>query len=152
MQAESLTTDNRGVLAKLPGIAFKLIGVVVVAIGLGEAALVAAASAAPPESGSFGAYAVVEGTSKFGYSWDKKTQKEADDAALKGCASDKCKIVFRTKAKQCGALAFTADGKAWGGARRDKSDAAETAAKENCQKQTKDPKDQCEIRASRCNR
>ena len=38
----------------------------------------------------------------------------ADEAALKGCKTDKCKVVFRTGPKICGAIALTADDKVWG--------------------------------------
>ena len=73
----------------------------------------------------------------------------ADDAALKGCATGNCKIVFRTGPKECGAIAMSENGKVWGGAKRDQRAAAELAAIENCQKRTSG---QCKVRGGECNR
>ncbi len=79
------------------------------------AALALVAGAAPAQA-AFGAFAYDEATGKYGASWNEPDEKAAEEAALKGCASDKCKIVFRTKAGQCGAIAATENGKIWGGA------------------------------------
>jgi hypothetical protein len=98
---------------------------------------------------AYGAFALDGDAHKYGYSWNKESAKEADEAALKGCATDKCKVVFRTGPKQCGAIALGADEKAWGGARRDNRDAAELAAIKNCQGHTSG---QCKVRASECNK
>ncbi len=102
-----------------------------------------------PAFAEFGAFAYDQAAGKYGVSWNEKTQKAADDAALKGCATDKCKVVFRTGAGQCGAIALTEDGKTWGGARRPQRDAAQLAAIENCQKRTGG---QCKVRGAECNR
>jgi Domain of unknown function (DUF4189) len=104
---------------------------------------------AGPAVAAYGAFALDGDAHKYGYSWNKESAREADDAALKGCATDKCKVVFRTGPKQCGAVALGADGKAWGGAQRDRRDAAELAAMNNCQEHTSG---QCKVRASECNR
>jgi hypothetical protein len=109
---------------------------------------VALAQAAPALA-AYGAFALDGDAQKYGYSWNKETAKEADEAALKGCATDKCKVVFRTGPKECGAIALGPDGKAWGGARRDTKDAAELAAMKNCQEHTSG---QCKVRASECNK
>lgn len=106
-------------------------------------------TAATPAFAAYGAFAHDESTGKYGFSWNEKSQNEADQAALKGCASDKCKVVFRTAAGQCGAIALNPDGKVWGGAKRPKRDAAELAAIENCQKRTPG---QCKVRGAECNR
>jgi hypothetical protein len=98
---------------------------------------------------AYGAFAYDEGAHKYGYSWNENSQSAADAAALKGCGTAACKVVFRTGPKQCGAIAMTPDGTVWGGAWRDQRDAAELAAIENCQKRTKD---QCKVKASECNR
>ena len=98
---------------------------------------------------AFGAFAYDEGAHKYGYSWNEDSERAADAAALKGCGTTACKVVFRTGPKECGAIAMTPDGKVWGGAKRDKRDAAELAAIENCQKRTKE---QCKVKASECNR
>lgn len=108
--------------------------------------LLAQASAA---FAAYGAFALDEDAHKYGYSWNRESAKEADDAALKGCATDKCKVVFRTGPKQCGAIALSADAKVWGGARRSARDAAELAAMKNCQEHISG---QCKVRASECNK
>jgi Domain of unknown function (DUF4189) len=102
-----------------------------------------------PAFAAYGAFALDDGAHKYGYSWNKESAKEADEAALKGCATDKCKVVFRTGPKQCGAIALGADEKAWGGAQRNTKDAAELAAMKNCQEHTSG---QCKVRASECNK
>ena len=114
----------------------------------GFAALLVTLAAGPAFAG-YGAFAHDEATGKYGFSWNEKTQNDADKAALKGCASDKCKIVFRTGPGQCGAIAMNPDGKIWGGALRPKRDAAELAAIENCQKRTPG---QCKVKGAECNR
>jgi clan AA aspartic protease (TIGR02281 family) len=102
---------------------------------------------APPYA-SFGAFGYDETTGRYGYSWNEKTQQLADEEALKGCGSDTCKVVFRTGPGECGAIAMTGNGKVWGGARRPRRDAAESAAVENCQKRTSS---QCRLSGSKCN-
>jgi hypothetical protein len=102
-----------------------------------------------PALAAYGAFPLDSDAQKYGYSWNKETAKEADEAALKGCATDKCKVVFRTGPKQCGAIALGPDGKAWGGAQRDNRDAAELAAMKNCQEHTSG---QCKVHASECNK
>lgn len=108
-------------------------------------------AAGAPAFAANGAFAHDEASGKFGYSWNEENERKAEAAALKGCASDKCKIVFRTGAKQCGAIAMTQDGKIWGGATRPKRDAAEKAAVENCQKRTSTSAGQCKVRGAECN-
>lgn len=112
-------------------------------------AMIAVVASARPALAAYGAFAYDEGAHKFGYSYNEATQKAADDAALKGCSSGGCKIVFRTGPQQCGAIATGDEGKVWGGARRDKRDAAELAAMQDCQKRFSG---QCKIKASECNR
>ena len=107
------------------------------------------AGAATPAFAEFGAFARDEASGKLGLSWGKETQKQADAAAMKDCGESSCKIIFRTRAKQCSAVATAQEGKAWGASRRDHKDAAELAAMNDCQKRTKG---QCKVRASGCNR
>jgi hypothetical protein len=114
-------------------------------------AALAMVAGAPPASAAFGAFAYDEATGKYGASWNQATEKAADAAALKGCASDKCKIVFHTAAGQCGAIAATEDGKAWGGAKRPKREEAEKAALANCQKRVK-AGSQCKVKTADCNK
>lgn len=118
-------------------------------IGAGFAAFLIGL-AATPALAAHGAFAHDEATGKYGYSWNEESERRAEEAALKGCASDKCKIVFRTGAGQCGAIATTNNGKVWGGAARPKRDAAEKAAVENCRKRT--TSGQCQLRGSECNK
>jgi hypothetical protein len=113
----------------------------------GFAALVALS--ATPAFAGYGAFAHDPSTGKYGFSWNEKSQHAADDTARKGCATDKCKVVFRTGPGQCGAIAMIPDGTAWGGATRPKRDAAELAAIENCQKRTGG---QCKVKGAECNR
>jgi clan AA aspartic protease (TIGR02281 family) len=97
----------------------------------------------------YGAFAHDERSGRFGLSWNQAAPSGADEAALKGCASDSCKVVFRTGPRQCGAIALTEDGKVWGGATRAKRDEAELAALQNCQKRIPG---QCKLRGAECNR
>jgi hypothetical protein len=113
------------------------------------AATTAVDPGASPLVGSVGAFAYDENSGKYGFSQNQQTESQADAAALKGCASNACKVVFRVGPNQCGAFATTEDGKVWGGARRDQRNAADSAAIGNCQKRTTA---QCKIHGSECNR
>jgi clan AA aspartic protease (TIGR02281 family) len=97
----------------------------------------------------YGAFAHDEQSGRFGMSWNQDAASGAEEAALKGCASQTCKVVFRTGPNQCGAIALTEDGKVWGGATRAKRDEAELAALQNCQKRIPG---QCKLRGAECNR
>jgi len=117
-------------------------------IVVGFSAILVMLAAAPAFAG-YGALARDDDSGKFGLSSNEETQTKADDVAMKICGSDKCKIVFRTVARECGAIATTEDSKVWGGAKRSQKAAAELAAMENCQKRVKG---QCKIRGADCNR
>lgn len=104
---------------------------------------------AAPAWASYGALAQDQTSGKFGLSWNKQTQKEADEAAMKDCGESSCKIVFRTHSRQCGAIATAEKGNAWGAAYRGGRDAAALAAMNDCQKRTSG---QCKVRAAGCNR
>ena len=106
-------------------------------------------AAAPPAFAEHGAFAHDDATGKYGFSWNEANQRQADDAAIKGCNTTGCKIVFRVGPKKCGAIAMTDDGKIWGGADRPTKSAAELAAMQNCQKRTKV---QCAVKGAECNR
>ncbi len=112
---------------------------------------VALAAGAAPAFASYGAFAYDDASGKYGASWNQASEKEADATALKGCASQNCKIVFRTGAGQCGAVAATENGKAWGGAKRPKREEAEKAAIANCQKRVKAGA-QCKVKTADCNK
>jgi hypothetical protein len=115
----------------------------------GFAAFLMAASA--PAFAEYGALARDGTSGKFGLTWGKATQKEADEAATKDCGGDACKIIFQTKARQCGAIATSEKegSSAWGGGVKATADAAQLAALKGCQKRTAS---QCKVRASGCNR
>ena len=112
------------------------------------AALFVLANAAPAFA-EYGAFARDDASGKYGLSWNEANQKQAEDAAIKGCNTSGCKVVFKVGPKQCGAIALTDDGKIWGGAVRPTKAAAELAAMQNCQKRTKVP---CAVKGAECNR
>jgi clan AA aspartic protease (TIGR02281 family) len=97
----------------------------------------------------YGAFAHDDTSGRYGASWNQVSRARADEAALKGCASESCKIVFRMAAGQCGAIAMTENGKVWGGATRSDHETAERAAVENCEKRTTGS---CKARSVQCNR
>lgn len=118
-------------------------------LAAGFSVLLTALAAAPAFAG-YGALARDDASGKFGLSWDKQTQKLADESATKDCGESSCKIVFRTQARQCGAIATAESGNAWGASDRgNRKDAVELAAMKGCQKRTSG---QCKVRASGCNR
>src|SRR5262249_25602846 len=97
----------------------------------------------------YGAFAHDAQNGRFGLSWNQDAPAGADEAAIKGCASDTCKVIFRTGPHQCGAIALTEDGKVWGGASRAQREEAELAALQNCKKRVPG---QCKLRGAECNR
>jgi hypothetical protein len=119
-----------------------------ITIALGIAAFLAGAAAGPAFAG-YGALAHDDASGKYGLSANEETQSKADDVAMKICGGDKCKVVFRTVAKECGAIATAESGNAWGAGKRPQRAAAELDAIQNCQKRTKG---QCKPRAAECNR
>ena len=118
-------------------------------LSVGFAVTLFALGSAAPAFAEYGAFARDEATGKYGFSWNEANQKQADDAAIKGCNTTGCKVVFQVGPKQCGAIAQTDDAKIWGGAKRPTKAAAELAAMQNCQKRTKV---QCAVKGSECNR
>jgi hypothetical protein len=114
-------------------------------IALGFSAMVAAT----PAFAGYGALAYDDASKKYGLSSNEESQTKADDVATKICGSDKCKIVFRTVARQCGAIATEEGSSAWGAGKGPQRAAAELDAMTNCQKRTKS---QCKLREWACNR
>jgi hypothetical protein len=110
-------------------------------------------AAAAPALAGYGALAHDEASGKYGLSSNEETQSKAEEVAKKICGSDSCKIVFRTAAKECGAIAMVSEAKgpnpAWGAGKHGQRGTAELAAMTNCQKHTKS---QCKIRGVECNR
>ena len=117
-------------------------------IAAGFAAVSLLLAAGPALAGN-GALAFDESTRKYGLSANEESQSKADDVAIKECASDKCKIVFRTGARECGAIALAGSGNGWGAGKHLQKATAELAAMTNCQKHTAG---QCKIRSAECNR
>jgi hypothetical protein len=119
-------------------------------IAVGFSAVLAMLAATPAFAG-YGALAYDEQAKKYGLSSDEVSQTKADDVATKECGSDKCKIIFRTTARQCGAIATEPPeaGTAWGGGKGPQRATAELDAVTNCQKRTKG---QCKVREAACNR
>ena len=115
------------------------------------AALALIAGAAPAQA-AFGAFAYDEATGKYGASWNEPDEKAAEEAALKGCASDKCKIVFRTKAGQCGAIATTENGKIWGGATRPKARGRRKSRTRELRETARRRRQQCKVKTAECNK
>ncbi|HWB52055.1 MAG TPA: DUF4189 domain-containing protein [Stellaceae bacterium] len=114
-------------------------------------ALAVMLTAAGPAFAASGAIAYDQATGRYGLAWNKATQQQANDAAMKDCGSDKCKLIPVPGGK-CAALATGADEKennAWGVSVRGGKPEAELAAMQNCQKRTSG---QCKIRGSECNR
>ena len=107
--------------------------------------------AAAPSFAGYGALAYDQDAKKYGLSSDEESQGKADDVASKECGGDKCKIIFRTGPRECGAIATEPpeSGTAWGGGKGRQRPAAELEAMTNCQKHTKG---QCKVRTWACNK
>lgn len=117
-----------------------------------SAALFAAASillAATPALAGYGAIAWDKSSGKYGGTWNRATAEQAAERALSDCGASGCKIIMRTGAKQCAALATIASGKFVGAAARKTKDEARLAALSNCEK---GKAGDCVIRASDCNK
>jgi clan AA aspartic protease (TIGR02281 family) len=119
------------------------------AIDSGDHAAVSPGGTPGGAGSAYGAFAHDDTSGRYGASWNQASQARADEAALKGCASESCKIVFRITARQCGAIALTDNGRAWGGATRSDREAAERAAIANCEKRSNSS---CRPRSVQCNR
>lgn len=117
-------------------------------IALGVAAFLASTAAQPAFAG-YGALAYDESSGKYGLSSNEETKAKAEDVAKKICGGDKCKIIFQTAARECGAIAKPESGPFWGAGKGSPRSRAELDAVQNCQKRTKD---QCKIRGAECNR
>jgi Domain of unknown function (DUF4189) len=105
--------------------------------------------AAVPAFAGYGAIAWDRETGKAGWIWNQPTKEKAADQAINKCGASGCKVIIRTVAKQCAALATTQDGKTAGAASRQTKDAARLAAISDCQKRKAGD---CVVRASDCNK
>jgi hypothetical protein len=117
----------------------------------GAATLVAFAVlvfAAPAEAG-FGAIAYDQYAGKEGFSWNQATESQANEEALRRCASKDCRV-YPVSPKACGALARSDKDQAWGGAERETLDLAKRDAVERCKSHTQTGT--CVVHVSGCNK
>ena len=115
----------------------------------GMAAIIFALATMQPADAGYGAIAYDQNNGKDGASWNQKTPAEANEAALKLCASPDCRV-HPVEPKGCGALAISDKDKAWGGADRETLDRAKHDAVEHCQTHTQTGT--CAVRVSGCNK
>jgi len=101
-----------------------------------------------PANAGYGAIAYDQQSGKQGASWNQKTPAEANEQALKACASAECRV-HPVEPKGCGALAISDKDKAWGGADRETLDKAKHDAVEHCKTHTETGT--CAVRVSGCN-
>ena len=118
-------------------------------IAVAAAALFLGSAAAAPAEAGYGAVAYDQDAGKFGASWNQPTPAGANEAALKACASSGCQV-HAVEPKGCGALALRDKDKAWGGADREKLEAAKRDAVAHCQTHTQSGT--CTVRVSGCNK
>jgi hypothetical protein len=102
-----------------------------------------------PALAGYGAVAYDQDKRKHGTAWDEETQQRANEASLRQCGSDRCKVRFPIPPSMCAAFATPESGAAWGGAVRKSMDQAKFAALKNCQKHAKN---KCAVRESKCNK
>ena len=100
-----------------------------------------------PAVARYGAVAYDQNKRKQGAAWNEDTQQRANEAALRTCASDSCKVRFGVPPGRCAAFATPENGPAWGGAVRTTVDDAKFAALKNCQKHAKN---KCAMRENGC--
>jgi Domain of unknown function (DUF4189) len=105
--------------------------------------------AATPALAGYGAIAWDKETGKRGWSWNQPTAQKAAEVALSECGASGCKVIIRTSAGQCAALATIDTGKFVGAAARKTKDEARVAALANCQK---GKAGDCIVRVSDCNK
>src|SRR5216684_2549427 len=114
----------------------------------GMAAIILALAATAPAKAGYGAIAYDQNSGKEGASFNQATPAQANELALKECASADCRV-HPVEPAGCGALAISKEDKAWGGADRETLDAAKHDAVEHCQTHTKTGT--CAVRVSGCN-
>ena len=113
------------------------------------AALTVAFAAAAPASAGFGAIAYDQYAGNEGASWNQPSEAQANEQALKQCASADCRV-HSVKPKACGALARSDKDKAWGGAERETLDKAKRDAVGRCKTHTQIGT--CLVKVSGCNK
>ncbi len=105
--------------------------------------------AATPALAAYGAIAWDKASGKRGWSWNEPTPQKAAEVAISECGASGCKVIMRTGAGQCAALATIDTGKFVGAAARKTKDDARLAAMANCQK---GKVGDCIVRVSDCNK
>ena len=105
--------------------------------------------AATPALATYGAIAWDHDSGKRGWSWNEPTPQQADKRARSECGASTCRIILRSGAGQCAALATIDSGKFVGAAWRKTKEDARLAALTNCQK---GKAGDCTVRFSDCNR
>ena len=105
--------------------------------------------AATPALAAYGAIAWDKQSGKRGWSWNEATAQKAAEVAISECGASGCKVIMRTGAGQCAALATIDTGKFVGAAARKTKDDARLAAMANCQK---GKAGDCILRVSDCNK
>ena len=112
-------------------------------IGAGFALLLAG-----PAWAGHGAIAYDQYAGKEGFSWNQPSEAQANEAALRQCASKDCRV-YPVSPKACGALARSDGDRAWGGAERQTLSDARRDAIEHCKSHTANGT--CSVRVSGCN-
>lgn len=105
--------------------------------------------ATTPALAAYGAIAWDKQSGKRGWSWNEATAQKAAEVAISECGASGCKVIMRTGAGQCAALATIDTGKFIGAAARTTKDDARLAAMANCQK---GKAGDCVVRVSDCNK
>ena len=100
-----------------------------------------------PALAGYGAVAYDQEKRKQGVAWNEDTQQRANEAALRACGSDSCKLRFGVPPGRCAALATPENGPACGGSVRKTVNDAKFAALKNYQKHAKS---KCAMRESGC--
>lgn len=105
--------------------------------------------AAMPAQAGFGAIAYDQYAGKEGVSWNQPSEAEANELALRQCASQDCRV-YPVSPKACGALARSDKDQAWGGAERQTLDLAKRDAVDRCKTHTQTGT--CVVHVSGCNK
>lgn len=112
-------------------------------------AALAVSFAAMPAQAGFGAIAYDQYAGKEGVSWNQPSEAEANELALRQCASQDCRV-YPVSPKSCGALARSDKDQAWGGAERQTLDLAKRDAVDRCKTHTQTGT--CVVHVSGCNK
>jgi hypothetical protein len=104
---------------------------------------------AVPASAQYGALAYDPDTRLWGRATNLPSPREAEETALSYCRSPGCRIVTRTGAGQCSAIAASRDGSRSHYSTRPGRAEVEAAAAERCEYEARQP---CHLVVVQCNR